>query len=417
MSIVKTKYSLEDTNLFKSIRLGTKELKNRAVFAPSTRSRSAPGDVPSDLMLKYYEDRSKDNGGLIITEGTFVSKEASGYSGAPGIYTLQQAKAWKLITDKIHKHGTFVSCQLWNLGRAADPFELKERGVPYVAPSVVYPNEDAEIAARKSGVELQALTLKQIEEFKKAYIEAAKYAINVSNFDYVEIHSAHGYFLDQFLEPSTNHRTDKYGGSIENRARLVLEIIDSLIKEIGADKIGIRVSPWAEFGGMKGENESIHPIVGIGYLLSELQQRANKGNELAYISIVEPRVNAGFTIPLENLKDYKQLKSNLWIYQIWRGNIIRAGAYLTDREDNYQLIRNDVNANNRTLIAFSRYYTSNPDLVKRLKYGLELTPYDRPTFYTHTNYHYGDWTFYGQENKSKPEDEESKKLPVALVSA
>ncbi|ODV94038.1 hypothetical protein PACTADRAFT_50933 [Pachysolen tannophilus NRRL Y-2460] len=416
MSLQKTKYSLENTSLFKPIKVGKKELENRVCYAPTTRMRATIDGVPSDLMLQYYDERSRKNGGLIVVEATLISREASGYAHAPGIYNSTQAKAWKQITDKIHSNGTTVCCQLMNLGRAAIPDELKRLGVPFVGPSAIYSDDESKEMAKKAGIELRALTLDEIEKFKQQYLEAARYAINEANFDLVEVHGAHGYFLDQFLQPASNKRTDKYGGSIENRSRLLLEVMDLLIQEFGADKVAVRLSPWAQFNGMKGDEEVIHPISYIGYVLSELQHRATKGQQLAYISVVEPRVSGIYDVDQAKLKNYRQLKSNEWIYQIWRGNVMRAGNYLSDRDNNYAILREDVEAHNdRTLIAFGRYYTSNPDFVERLRNGWDFTHYDRPNFYSQLNYHYNNWAKFGEANTSTVEDAESKRLPVALV--
>ncbi|ODV95571.1 hypothetical protein PACTADRAFT_34135 [Pachysolen tannophilus NRRL Y-2460] len=384
MTLVDSKYTLRNTNLFKPIQVGSNFLQNRIVHAPVTRLRASIDGIPTDLMLEYYHQRSQQYGGLIVGEGAFISREASGLKYVAGIYNTEQANAWKLITDRIHQNGSFVSCQLWNMGRLADLQELKRLGLPLIAPSVVYHSKDQEKAAQEAGNELKSLTLDQIEIFKNQYVEAAKIALNVAKFDYIELNAAHGYLLDQFLQPSSNKRIDKYGGSIENRSRLILEIIDLLIKEIGdSKKLAIRISPWGIFDGMKGENEIIHPIAGIGYLVSELQQRANKGFPLAYVSVVEPKHSVDEAILLQ---------PNQWISEIWKGPVIRTGGYLRDyKKGNSKIIENDVNLNDKTLIGFGKYFTSNPDLPERLRNGWQLTPYDPSTFATHTSYHYTDW--------------------------
>lgn len=403
---------LTETNLFKSVPLGAHSLPHRLVFAPSTRMRASDQHVPSDLMLEQYSQRSKNNGGLIITEATFVSEQGGLYDHVPGIWSQEQVEGWKKITDRVHENGSKMCIQLWSLGRVGKPSLLKKRGKPYLAPSAIYPDEDLKKEAEDCDNLLRPFSLEEIEIHKQEYVQAAKNAI-AAGFDYVEIHSAHGYTLDQFLQSVSNHRTDKYGGSIENRARLVLEIVDLLIPIVGASKLAIRLSPYAKFQAMSGSEGTPHPIVQMGYVLSELEKRASDGNRLAYVSLVEPRVSGILDVPEEYLK--QRMNSNDFAYQIWKGNIIRAGQYLTDGEDGYPRIQKDVDSNDRTLIAASRYYTSNPDLVHRLKAGLKLTPYDRQNFYAQHNYHYGTFKEFGQKDDVTLESAEGQRMPVALA--
>lgn len=400
-----SQYELGSTKLFEPITIGDLKLKHRAFYPPTTRQRASLDGVPTDLMYEYYDRRSQNNGGLLITEGTFISQGASGNKWAPGIYSDLQIKSWKKIVDKVHANGTAIAVQLWNQGRVAQPDEMKRMGQPLVAPSLIYDSEEAEKNALANGVPLRELTLKDIEDYKQTYVTAAKNAVNVIGFDLIELHDAHGYFLDQFLNPSTNQRSDKYGGSIENRARLVLEIIDLMIPIIGAKKIGIRVSPWATFQGMKAEEEDVHPIAQVGYLLSELNKR-----EIAYVSIVEPRVSGIYDVDLALYKS----KSNDWMYQIFnKGLILRAGNYLGDRDQNYPLLRGELKKFDNSMFGFARFFTSNPDLIHRLKEGLDLTPYNRPQFYTRNNDGYNTWTNY-DEKPLAADDPERQREPVAL---
>lgn len=385
-----TEYELGSTNLFKPIKVGNVELKNRTFFAPSTRLRATLDADPTDLMVQYYDDRSKDNGGLIITEATFISPNASGMAHAPGIWTDKQTNGWKKIVDKVHANGTAISMQLWNLGRSADPAELKRLGCSYVSSSPKYIDESYEKKALEVENPLRALTLKEIEIMKQQYVRAAVNAIKVAGFDFVELHNAHGYLLDQFLLPSVNTRADKYGGSIENRARLTLEIVDLLIEEVGAEHVGIRLSAWTTFAGALGANEPVHPIATHSYLLNQLNKR-----KIAYVSIVELRVSSS-VIEFE-LDPTADSHANDFVYQLFDGPVLRAGNYLSDRLGNYPRLREHVNANDRTLIGFSRHFTSNPDLPNRLKNGWDLTQYDRPHFYTNDNEGYNVWGAYGED--------------------
>ena len=390
---------LGSTKLFQPIKLGFNTLSQRIAFAPSTRYRATKDNIPTDLQLEYYSQRSEYPGTLIITEATYTSRQGGLVPYVPGIYNDAQTKSWKKINDAIHANGSFSSVQLWYLGRVANPKDLKDAGLPFVGASSVYWNEESEKLAKEVGNELRELTEEEIDHIVEVeYPNAAKRAIE-AGFDYIEVHSAPGYFLDQFLNPASNKRTDKYGGSIENRARLLLRIIDKLIDIVGAERIAVRLSPWATFQNVDVEGEEIH-----SYIIDQLQERANSGNELAYISLVEPRVQASWDIAKEN-----QVGSNEFILKHWKGKVIRAGTYAHELNK----INEDIN-NDRTLIAFSRFFISNPDLVKKLHDGISLTPYERATFYNHDNFGYNTWIKYG-ENKVFNEQEERKKLGKPLA--
>ena len=391
---------LGSTKLFQPIKLGFNTLSQRIAFAPSTRYRATKDNIPTDLQLEYYSQRSEYPGTLIITEATYTSRQGGLVPYVPGIYNDAQTKSWKKINDAIHANGSFSSVQLWYLGRVANPKNLKDAGLPFVGASSVYWNEESEKLAKEVGNELRELTEEEIDHIVEVeYPNAAKRALE-AGFDYVEVHSAHGYLLDQFLNLASNKRTDKYGcGSIENRARLLLRIIDKLIDIVGAERLAIRLSPWATFQNVDVEGEEIH-----SYIIDQFQERANSGNELAYISLVEPRVQASWDIAKEN-----QVGSNEFILKHWKGKVIRAGTYAHELNK----INEDIN-NDRTLIAFSRFFISNPDLVKKLHDGISLTPYERATFYNHDNFGYNTWIKYG-ENKVFNEQEEKKKLGKPLA--
>ncbi|CDK28103.1 unnamed protein product [Kuraishia capsulata CBS 1993] len=398
--------ALAATNLFKPIKVGNVTLKNRLVHTPTTRKRNTESFVATDLMLQYYTDRAQNNGGLIIAEATFISLQGGLMRRAPGIWNKDQTKAWKKIVDAVHAEGSFMSSQFWHLGRMGEPDVLKEWGQKYIGPSAVYRNEESEKAAIDAGNELLAMTKEDIQQLKDEYINAADNAFE-AGFDFIEVHAAHGYLFDQFLREATNKRTDEYGGSIENRARLLLEILDMLIEKYGAERVAVRLSPYVR--GMLGPEGLVsHPIVTFSYVFDQLEKRAKAGNRLGYVSIVEPRVDGSV-----NAVNRSSLENNEWIFQIWEGVVLRAGAYLSD--EGYQNLVHDVDLNDRTLIGVSRYYTSNPDLVERLKQGYPLQPYNRPTFYTSTNYGFNTWKKYGETWKDDAESEEAKRLPVSLV--
>ncbi|KAG7808645.1 hypothetical protein KL921_003727 [Ogataea angusta] len=383
--------SLAESNLFKPIKVGNVELQNRLAYPPTTRQRATADFVPTDSMLKYYEQRAENNGGLLVAEATYPDYSFGLYPNTPMIKTPQQVEAWRQIIEAVHSKGSFFSVQLWHLGRTASALFNKSKGLPLVGPSALYIDEASEKAAKEAGNELRELTIPEIEGIVKEFAAAAKRAVHEAKADFIELHAAHGYLLDQFNQPNVNRRTDKYGGSIENRARLILEVVDACVEAVGAEHVAIRLSPYAAVQGVEGVDAEIHPISYIGYVLSELEKRGKQGKRLAYVSVVEPRVNGIF-----DSKDEREFNTS-WIGEIWKGVLLRSGAYLNQ---NSKFIEQDVNANDRTLIGVSRYYTSNPDLADRLKKGLSLTPYDRSKFYKSlSNDGYLTFTKYGEDTE------------------
>lgn len=374
---------LKDTKVFKPIKVGNNELAHRVVFAPSTRFRALPDYSPSDLQLQYYENRSRFPGSLIITEGTLASLKTGVSARAPGIFTDKHVQEWSKITLKIHDNGSFAAVQLWGLGRGADPLQNKKEGVPLKGVSAIYHNEEQREKAIKAGNELAEYTTSEVEELVEEFVRAGRNAV-AAGFDYVELHGATGYLFNQFFESSSNKRTDKYGGSIENRSRFALEVIDALSRELGASRVAIRLSPWLKFSGMRAEEDEIHPVATFGYFLGQLQKRADSGQEIAYVSLVEPRIP-------EILSNEDAHASNAFANAVWKGKLIRSGSYTYDVPEFKQVLK-DID-DDRTLVGFSRYYLSNPDLVFRLRDGGELNPYDRSTFYTSSNWGYNTFSF------------------------
>lgn len=398
--------ALKDTELFTPIQVGNAKLSNRIAFAPTTRIRGLETNVPSDLAVTYYDDRTKYAGSLVITEATIVSPKLGVYEKIPGIYNEEQVKAWKVITDKVHANGSYIAIQFWGLGRVANAAATKKLGYPLVAPSAIHYSEAAKEESEKAGNPLHELTTEEVEKIvKEDYVNAAKNAV-AAGFDIIEIHGAHGYLVDQFFNASSNQRTDKYGGSIENRARFALEIIDELTAVVGADKLAIRLSPWAKFQAMRAEEEEVLPVAQLGYFLSELTKRAKKGKELAYVSIVEPRVSG-----ITDVKASEQFGDNSFVRSVYKGVLIRAGNYTYDAP-HFETALKDASDGN-TLVAFSRFFTSNPDLVQRLHDGTDLESYDRDTFYTPGNWGYNTYGAYG-EKKVFDEEAERNRMPLPI---
>lgn len=379
-----TPKALKDTVLFKPMKIGNIEISNRIVLAPLTRMRNIKNVPQAELMSEYYAQRSQYAGSLIISEGTFISPEAGGYDDAPGIWTSKQIEQWKPIISAIHKNGSYVFQQLWNLGRQSSPDNLARDGLPFVSASDdIYWDESTKELAYKTGNRLRALTIPEIKQHVKDYVQAAKNAI-AAGADGVEIHSANGYLLNQFIDPKSNKRTDEYGGSIENRARFTLEVVDAVVAELGADKVGVRFAPYGEFGNMSGINEP-HIVAHYAYLFGELERRAKDGKRLAFIHLMEPRVS---NLLLKEGEGEVE-GSNDFIYSIWKGNVMRAGNYALHPD---VALKDASNPN--TLIAYGRYFISNPDLTRRLAEGYPLNAYHRETFYAPTEVGYTDYPEY-----------------------
>ncbi|CCK72116.1 alkene reductase KNAG_0J00330 [Huiozyma naganishii CBS 8797] len=374
----------KDTKLFEPIKVGNVQLEHRAVMAPLSRMRAEyPGLVPNrQLALEYYDQRSKTPGTLIFTESVIPCAQAGGHDHAPGIWTKEQIDEWTKIFKRIHDNKCFVWLQLISQGRRGSPANLKRDNLRFDAPSPgVYFDENSERAAKECGNPLHGLTKDEMKQYIADYVQAARNAIG-AGADGVEVHCATGFLLNQFLDPVTNKRTDEYGGTIENRIRFPLEVIDGIAEAIGWEKMGVRISPYSKFNGMSGSSD---PTLLATYvlLLGELQKRANNGKPAAYVHVVEPRVSA----PLADYDDIADVTgTNDYIYSVWKGVVIRAGNFTLQEAETKKALEN-----NRSLIAYGRFYIANPDLVERLREGLPLNKYDRSTFYTHTKEGYTDY--------------------------
>ncbi|KAG8691674.1 hypothetical protein FRC08_010112 [Ceratobasidium sp. 394] len=355
---------MASSQLFQPLQVGDITLQHRVVMAPLTRYRADKQHVHGDLAVQYYAQRAEVPGTLLITEATFIAAEAGGYNNVPGIWSDAQIAAWKKVVDAVHANGSFIYLQLWALGRAAKPEVLKAEGdYPYVSSSPTLLDE-------KQGVP-QELSKDDIKRYVSLYSQAAKNAVFGAGFDGVEIHSANGYLLDQFLQNNCNTRTDEYGGSPENRARMVLEVAEAVTAAVGAKRTGIRFSPWGTFQGMRMKN----PIPTFSYVLEQLVQRYP---DLAYVHFVEPAGNFGpavsrayedGAVPVPETNDFARA--------IWGPRIfLSAGGY--DAESALKAADNMKNAG----IVFGRYFISNPDLPKRLQTGAALAKFDTKTFYS-----------------------------------
>ncbi|KAA1472905.1 putative NADPH2 dehydrogenase chain OYE2 [Dentipellis sp. KUC8613] len=349
---------MSTSRLFEPIRVGDLTLSHRIALAPLTRLRNSKEHVPTELMHKYYERTAKGaEGGLLITEATAIAGQASGLPHVPGIWSEEQIAAWKEIVKSVHAHGAHIFMQIWALGRSANPNALKAKGFDYVAPSP-YPYE---------GNTPRALTVPEIKEYAQLFATAARNAVEGAGFDGVEVHGANGYLVHQFLVDQSNFRTDEYGGSIENRARFGLEVIQAISDAVGQKKTAIRLSPFSPFYGIEMKN----PKPQYAYFVEQLRDRFP---DLAYIHSVEPRSDPLTDAFLE--LDETVGTGNDFLREIWSPRpFVIAGGYTPETA------KCDVDKYENDIIAFGRHYLANPDLPRRLREGLPLNKYHRPTFY------------------------------------
>ena len=343
------------TDLFNPVALGPYTLANRIVMAPLTRSRADENGVPGELQATYYAQRA--SAGLLIAEATNISPTAKGYVLTPGIWTAEQAEEWKLTTKAVHDKGGRIFLQLWHVGRISHP-DIQPGGALPVAPSAVRPEGQAFTnEGFKPHVTPRALETDEIPGIVADYAHAAQLAKD-AGFDGVEIHAANGYLLQQFLADKSNKRTDRYGGSIENRTRIVVEVTEAVTKVWGGDRVGIRLSPLTTFGDTGDSNPE--PVY-----LSLIDQLNPFG--LAYIHVIEG--DTGGTRTPEGGFDLQKLRKAF------------NGAYIANNGYDLDLAREARRENLADLICFGRPFIANPDLVERLRDGAPLAEGDQATFY------------------------------------
>lgn len=366
---------MNDQIIFEPFNLNGLLLSNRMVMAPMTRSRSAnPGNVATELTALYYQQRA--SAGLIITEGTYISREAVGYLNVPGIYTKEQVEGWKLVTDAVHQHGGKIFAQLWHVGRLSHP-DLLDGELP-LAPSALNPLAQAYTPEGfKDTVDARAMTLEQVKKTINDFKQAAINAIN-AGFDGVELHAANGYLLHQFFNLYSNRRQDQYGGSITNRARILFDVLDELHTVIDIRKVGVRLNP--SLHGIQGMMLDEETIAVHDYIVAKLNEY-----DLAYLHLTEPftDVSGNIWAVKEVAKRYRPLYDGIII--INRGfNKITASQVLNDGDAD--------------LVAFGVPFIANPDLVERFKTDAPLNQPDPSTFYTPGEKGYTDYTMLAQQS-------------------
>ncbi len=345
---------MSTAKLFEPFKLGPVTLPNRLVMAPLTRNRAVAGMVPNPLAIEYYGQRA--SAGLLVTEATQVSQQGQGYQDTPGIYSKEQIAGWRKVTDRVHARGGRIFLQLWHVGRISHTSLQPHGGAP-VAPSAVRAKTKTFVGGTFTEVsEPRALDLAEIPGIIDAFRQGAANAIT-AGFDGVEIHGANGYLLDQFAKDGANKRTDAYGGGIENRARLMLEVAKAVSSEVGAERTGIRISPVTPSNDISDSNPQP--------LFDHITERLS-ALRLIYLHVVEgatggPRDIAPF--------DYRSLRNRF------------KGAYIANNGYDFNLANKVLSANEADLIAFGKLFIANPDLVERFKRGAALNDPDKATFY------------------------------------
>jgi N-ethylmaleimide reductase len=361
--------------LFSPLNLGAIRLPNRIVMAPLTRMRAGAGNAPTALNAEYYAQRS--SAGLIIAEGTAISPQAQGFPHAPGIYTAEQIAGWRTVTEGVHARGGRIVMQIAHNGRNSHSSLMTDGGVP-VAPSAILSTIPA---LTKDFQQVQAEIPRSLETAEIAVIigtfrQAALNAME-AGFDGVELQGANSHLIEQFLETGTNERSDAYGGSKENRARFLLEIVDEVTAAIGADRLGVRLSPFGQYGGIHDDD----PLELFTFVIGELSKR-----KLAWLHLIEARGSEmGLTDEL-----HENARNNAALFRsVFDGALLSAAAY-TPESAAEAIAKRHADA-----IAFGRLFIANPDLVERIREHKPLNPADRATFYGGGAHGYTDYTARG----------------------
>lgn len=364
------------SKLFMPLRIANADLQHRIVMAPLTRLRNDAAHVPLPMAVEYYRQRCSAPGTLVVGEACQISARFGGLPHAPGIWTREQVARWKEIVAAVHACGCAIVCQLWAPGRAAHPKTLEaEGGHPFLSASAV-PMQDGPDVPR-------AMTEDEIWACVEDFGAAARNAIE-AGFDGVEIHGANGYLVDQFLQDTCNRRADAWGGSVENRARFALEVTKKVVEAVGPEKVGMRLSPWSTFQGMR----MAHPVPQFTHLIEALREI-----KLGYLHVVESRVT--------NNVDIEKTEGIEFALEAWGKErpVLVAGGF---KAESAKKAVDEEYKDWDVGVVFGRYFLSTPDLVYRLEKGLEPNPYDRSTFYTPMQEKgYLDYPFSEEFRKSK----------------
>jgi N-ethylmaleimide reductase len=373
--------------LFQPIKVGRYNLRHRIVMAPLTRSRSRqPGNIPTALNACYYAQRA--SAALIISEAAQVSMQGQGYAWTPGIHNREQVEGWRLVTDAVHKASGLIFLQLWHVGRISHP-SLQPDGMLPVSPSAIKPSGQAFIENEKGEGEFapfvtpRALQIEEMPYLVRQYVCGARNALE-AGFDGVEIHAANGYLLDQFIQSSTNKRTDEYGGPIENRERLLLEVVEAVSEVWRPDRVGVCLSP---LGTMNDISDS-DPETTFGTVAARLSDY-----RLAYLHIVNPAIAA---LEKKTKPEPIALRMVELMRESYRGTLIMAGGLDQDTAEDW------LRQGKADLIAFGRKFLANPDLPERFRRHAPLNADDRSTYYGGGAKGYTDYPSLAQERGEQP---------------
>src|SRR3954447_26726758 len=368
-------------SLFSPLQVGPYRLQHRLVMAPLTRMRAERTSfAPRELNAEYYAQRATE-GGLIIAEASPVAATGRGNPATPGIYSEQQVEGWRRVVDAVHGKGGFIFLQLWHVGRVSHS-SLQPGGVLPVAPSAVPITGDGMLAMTATGKPEpyetpRALETDEIAEVIEAFRQGAKNAL-AAGFDGVEIHGANGYLLEQFLQLRSNQRTDQYGGSIENRARLLLEVTQAAIDVWGANRVGVRLSPH----GIASDSGEPDPMPLYTHVVKTLDKLG-----LAYLHFIEPRSSGAGRADV----NWQNVPSAMVLFRpLYSGVLMTAGGF-TGETANAAIAEGHAD-----IIAFGRIFISNPDLPRRLQHDYPITPYNRATFYGGEEKGYTDYPAYDE---------------------
>ncbi len=373
--------------LFEPYRLGSLTLPHRIVMAPLTRSRSRqPGNVPTKLNACYYAQRA--SAALIISEATQISMQGQGYAWTPGIHSREQVEGWRLVTEAVHEAHGRIFCQLWHVGRISHPALQPDNMLP-VAPSAITPAGNAFIENERGEGQLvpfvrpRALQIEEMPYLVQQYVRAARNAM-AADFDGVEVHGANGYLIDQFIESSTNQRTDAYGGLVEHRARLLMEVVEAVSGIWGPDRVGVRLSPLGKMNDISDDDPET-TFGTVAEMLSDFR--------FAYLHIVNPAI-----AELEKGKppDAKSARMLKLIRAKYRGTLMVAGGFDRNTAEEW------LEKGRADLIAFGRKFIANPDLPERFRGGKPLNPDDPATYYGGGAKGYTDYPSLAQERGEQP---------------
>lgn len=353
----------QKADLFAAHQIGTTSVENRIVMAPMTRSRATEGNVPGPHARTYYQQRA--SAGLIVTEGSQISPHGVGYINTPGIHTEAQIAGWTEIANAVHANGGKIALQLWHVGRISHTSLLPQGAAP-VAPSAIaadgttYTYEGMQPFSTP-----RALEVHEIQDTVRQFAVAARNAVN-AGMDLVELHGANGYLIDQFIRDGSNKRTDAYGGNVENRIRFLREVATAVSNEIGADRVGVRISPTLSIHSMS-DSDPITTFTAVARAMDEIG--------LAYIHVIEPADSALRVLPS--------------IRNVYQGTLIVAGGY--NKESASEVLA----TGDADMVAFGMPFISNPDLPHRFANDFPIAPSDRATYYGGTDKGYTDYPTYG----------------------